>query len=71
MSDTPLRDALEKIGRDGDGLSLDIEADKDHKSVEFEGTKTLGKGWSISGAVAWAKDTGASVLGKIRWTPKS
>jgi hypothetical protein len=37
--------------------------------VSFEGSKEIGKGWSVAGAVLWAKDRWAAV-GKLRWKPR-
>jgi hypothetical protein len=58
---TPLQDAVDRA----DGLEL--TATKDSAKLEF--TKTKGD-WSVSAAVAWAKSTGSTVIGKLKWSPK-
>jgi len=71
MSDTPLHDAIEKLGTSGEGLELDVGKDAaGHLGASVEASKDLGKGWSIAAAAQWAKDFGYSVIGKVRWTPK-
>jgi hypothetical protein len=66
---TPLADAVARIGESGDGLAVDVTgATTDKPVVSIEGSKTIGKGWSVAGAVLWAKDRWAAV-GKLRWKP--
>lgn len=68
---TPLHDALDRIGTHGEGFELDAARTTDGRiSAEASGTKALGKGWTVSGGIQWAKDTGAAALGKLTWTPK-
>jgi hypothetical protein len=67
---TPLADAIARVGESGEGFALDVTAAKDDKPVvSFEGSKEIGKGWSVAGAVLWAKDRWAAV-GKLRWKPR-
>jgi hypothetical protein len=69
-NDTPLRDAVERIGTHGEGFELDARRDSNgHIEATAEGTKTLGGGWSISAGVAYAKEQWYA-LGKLIWTPK-
>lgn len=72
MSETPLRDAIDQVGKRGDGLELQVHKDGDDAGVGLEGHRDFGKpgGWSGGGAVAWLKDKGLSVLGVLRWTPR-
>lgn len=70
---TPFQDAIDKLGESGDGLELHVGADdRGNAGVGLEATKTFGKNktWSASAAVAWAKATGAAVMGKLTWKPK-
>ena len=71
QSATPLQDAIDKLGADGDGLEVDVGRDQaGHAGVSLEGSKTLGKDWSVAGAVQWAKDVGYAAIGKVKWTPR-
>jgi hypothetical protein len=71
-SATPLKDAIDRLGENGDGLALDVGRDTSgHAGVVVEGSKTLGKGWSIGGAFSYVRDAGYAAWGKVRWTPKS
>lgn len=70
MSDTPLRDALKRIGTE-DGFDLGVLKEQGgDPTVTAQGAKRLGKGWSVGGAWEWAKDTGHAVMGKLSWRPK-
>ena len=64
----PFGDAISKIG-EGDGLDILVKADQDGATVTAQGEKTLGKGWSVAGAVAWTKDQWAAWTG-LSWRPK-
>lgn len=67
----PFSDALDKLGTSGEGLELTAVKDPQHTSVSLEGAKNVGKGWSLAGGFAWAKDAGYAALGKISWKPKA
>jgi hypothetical protein len=68
LANTPLADAIGRVGESGDGLSIDVTATADNKpAVSVEGSKTIGKGWSVAGAAWLAK--GWTVVGKLRWKP--
>ena len=66
MSDTPIKDALDKLGSGGDGFSLG--GDLKSKTIGAEATFTPGK-WTLSGAWQYTKDLGHSLLGKVTWKP--
>lgn len=69
--DTPLQDAIDKLGTSGEGFELDAaRTDAGAVSIEAAGTKYLGKGWSLSGGVAYAQHAWAAV-GKLMWKPKA
>lgn len=63
-----IKDALDKLGTTGDGLTF--EGDLKQKKVGVEATKTKGN-WSFSAAWSYAKDLGHTALGKVTWRPKS
>jgi hypothetical protein len=72
-STTPLQDAIDKLGADGDGLELSGGRDaRGGARGQFEATKTWGaeREWSVAAAVAWAKDMGYAAMGKLKWSPK-
>lgn len=69
MSGTPIKDAIDKLGASGDGLEFTAGSEAGQAGAAVEATKTVGT-WSVSAAAAWVKGKGASVLGKIKWTPK-
>lgn len=67
----PLQDALDQLGTSGEGLALDASRDQaGHVGVTVEGTKHLGKSWTVSAAAQWAKGVGYAAIGKLRWTPR-
>ncbi len=68
---SPFGDAIDRIGHDGEGLSVDVTAAKDeHPKVTAGGWIELGTRdqWGLGGAVQWAKDAWAAV-GKVVWKP--
>jgi hypothetical protein len=71
-SATPLHDAIDKLGQNGEGFELDAGRDTaGHVGVTAEVDKDLGKGWSVGAAAQWMKDAGWAAWGKVKWTPKS
>jgi hypothetical protein len=72
MSDTPFKDALDKLGSSGDGLTGTVDFNERTKSVDagVEVTKTWGN-WSTSAAWAYTKELGNTILGKVTWRPKA
>jgi hypothetical protein len=70
MSDTPIQDALARLADGGDGLDVTVTKPSDGATtVTATATKRLGKAWTASGAVQWAKDRWAA-LGSVTWRPK-
>lgn len=67
MPETPLQDALDRIGTNGDGLTAG--GDLKSKSAMVEATKTAGN-WTFSAAWQYTKQMGNSLLGKITWKPR-
>jgi hypothetical protein len=68
MSDTPLKDALDKIGTSGDGLSITAVHDKKDTQLAAEVSVSPGK-WTLSAAWAYTKELGNTALGKVTWKP--
>jgi hypothetical protein len=68
MSDTPLKDALDKLGTSGDGLTFEAAHSEKDTKVGVEATKTWGS-WSASAAWEYTKQLGNTVLGKVTWRP--
>lgn len=69
--DRPFSDALAKLGTSGEGLELTATRDQSgHVEAAAQGSKDLGKGWSVAGGVAYAQKTWAA-MGKVIWRPKS
>jgi hypothetical protein len=70
MSDTPIQDALARLEESGDGLDVTVtKPSNGPTAVTATATKRLGKGWTASGAVRWAKDQWAA-LGSLTWRSK-
>lgn len=68
--ETPLQDAIDKMGTSGDGLELEVGRDsRGHAGATFEATKTKGA-WSAGAAVQWVKDAGFAAWGRVKWSPK-
>ncbi len=69
MSESPFKDALDKLGSGGDGLSITAGHDSKHDTqVTAEVSVSPGK-WTMSAAWTYAKDVGNAALGKITWRP--
>lgn len=67
---TPLRDSIDRIGKDGDGFDFGISRTPDGKVAgEVEGSKSLGRGWSIGGGWRWVKDMGQTIFFGGSWKP--
>jgi hypothetical protein len=67
QSPTPLGDVLDSLAKD-DQFAATVKGDQAGVTVTASGTKELGKGWSIGGAVQWSKDQWAAWAGVI-WSP--
>ena len=74
MSDTPLKDALDKLGSSGEGLDVFIVKEEGARKPDFgaEVTKEFGKNksWSVSAGVQYVKEKWAA-LGKVSWRPRN
>lgn len=68
MSDTPLKDALDKLGSSGDGLTVTATHDKTDTQLAAEVSISPGK-WTLSAAWAYTKELGNTALGKVTWRP--
>jgi len=61
-----IKDALDKLGTSGDGLTA--SGSLRDKTASVEASKTAGN-WTFSTAWQYTKDMGNSLLGKITWRP--
>lgn len=69
-SNTPIGDAITKIGSE-QGLDVAVTQGKDRPTgVQAVGAVNVGKGWSFGGAVQYAKDSWAWAVG-ASWRPKA
>lgn len=69
-SSTPIKDALDKLGTSGDGLTFEAALTEEKQTIGVEASKTAGT-WTFSGAWQYAKDLGHMALGKVTWRPKA
>ena len=69
-SSSPLRDAIARIDAlPDDSLELAVtKAEGEDLTVSLDGDKTVGKGWSVGGFAALAKQWAFG--GRVRWTKK-
>jgi succinylarginine dihydrolase len=68
-NDTPIKDALDKLGTSGDGFTVIADVSEKSKTVGAEVSVSPGN-WTLSAAWQYTKDLGHAALGKVTWRPK-
>jgi hypothetical protein len=71
MSDSPIKDSLDKLGTTGDGFTFTVEKNNKDTKAQAEVEVSVSPGeWTLSAAWAHTKQLGNTILGKVTWRPK-
>jgi hypothetical protein len=72
LAPTPLMDAVRaQFAQQDDGLQVGVVLADGKPQAQAQGKKTWDSGWSVSGAVSWAKEKGLAAAAFVGWSPKS
>lgn len=72
LSATPLSDAIAKAAKEqtDDGLAAGVVLADGQATAELRAKKSWASGWSVSGAVSYAKAAGYAAAAFVGWKPK-